>query len=446
MANCASGSARRSGSSNAATGGYQAGTHFERRIASEIEDALASARIVVVTGARQVGKTWAVRRVVGPAGTVHYLDDETTRTAALTDPHGFVQSSAGSPVAIDEIQLGGDALIRAIKAQADASDRRGQFLLNGSADFLTVPYITESLAGRAVFLTMLPLSQGEIAATGDGLLDRSFEGQDRLLDLGASSLRMADYLELICRGGFPEAVMTASRRARHRWFSGYVSSMATRDIARIDDIRNADLIPKLLRILAARTAGEYVTTTVARAADCDRRTVERYVSLLEMTGLVHRLPAWSANLTARESRRPKIVLCDTGLSAHLMRKDPESLAAVTDPARGPLVETLAVNELRKQSLLSNRQPDLFHYRDHRGALEADLVTEAAGQLVAWEVKASLSVSLADARSLSRMRDRIDQAGPGAFSNGIVLYAGGEPFSLGDRLTALPLSALWTAPA
>lgn len=428
-----------------ATDGYQADTHFERRIESEIRDALASARIVVVTGARQVGKTWAVRRVVGPAGTVHYLDNESTRTAALTDPHSFVQSGTASTVAIDEIQLGGDALIRAIKAQADASDRRGQFLLNGSANFLSVPHITESLAGRAVFLTMLPLSQGEIASTGDGLLDLSFEGRDQLLDLDASTQRMADYLELICRGGFPEAVRTVSRRSRRRWFSGYVSSMATRDITRIEDIRDADLIPRLLRLLAARTGSEYVTTTVARSADCDRRTVERYLSLLEMTGLVHRLPAWSANLTARESRRPKILICDTGLAAHLMRKDPESLAMVTDPARGPLVEMLAVNELRKQSLLSNRQPELFHYRDHRGTLEADLVTEAGGQVVAWEVKASLSVSPADADGLRRMRDRIDQTGPGTFRNGIVLYAGSEPFSLGDRLTALPLSALWTTP-
>ncbi len=428
-----------------ATDGYQADTRFERRVESEIKDALASARIVVVTGARQVGKTWAVRRVVGPAGTVHYLDDETTRTAALTDPHGFVQSGTVPTVAIDEIQLGGDALVRAIKARADASDRRGQFLLNGSANFLTVPHITESLAGRAVFLTMLPLSQGEIASTGDGLLDRSFEGQDRLLDLGSSTLRMTDYLELICRGGFPEAVRTVSRRSRRRWFSGYVSSMATRDVTRIEDIRDADLIPRLLRLLAARTGSEYVTTTVARSADCDRRTVERYLSLLEMTGLIHRLPAWSANLTARESRRPKILLCDTGLAAHLVRKDPDSLAAITDPARGPLVELLALNELRKQSLLSDRQADLFHYRDHRGSLEADLVTEAAGEVVAWEVKASSSVSPADTRALGQIRDQIDRAGPGTFRNGIVLYAGAEAFALGDRITALPLSTLWTAP-
>lgn len=424
---------------------YQADAQYDRRIEDEISDALRSARIAVVTGPRQVGKTWAVRRVVGPEGKVHYLDNENTRTAALSDPHGFARSCAGSTMAIDEIQLGGDSLIRAIKAQADASDRRGQFLLNGSANFLTVPHITESLAGRAVFLTMLPLSQGEITSTGDGLLDLSFEDRDQLLDLGASTQRMADYLELICRGGFPEAVRTVSRRSRRRWFSGYVSSMATRDITRIEDIRDADLIPRLLRLLAARTGSEYVTTTVARSADCDRRTVERYMSLLEMTGLVHRLPAWSANLTARESRREKALICDTGLAAHLMRKDPDSLAAITDPARGPLVELFALNELRKQSLLSDRQPDLFHYRDHRGALEADLVAEAAGEVVAWEVKASASVSPADARGLRRIRERIDQAGPGTFRNGIVLYAGSEPFSLGDRLTALPLSALWTTP-
>ncbi len=423
---------------------FQTATQFDRRIEDEIRDALRSARIVVVTGARQVGKTWAVRRVVGPAGAVHYLDNENTRTAALADPHGFVRSGAGSTMAIDEIQLGGDALIRAIKAAADANDERGQFLLNGSANFLTVPHITESLAGRAVFLTMLPLSQGEIAATDDGLLDLSFADQDDLLGLGASPLATEDYVELICRGGFPEPVRTASRRARHRWFNGYVSSVATREITRLDDVRDADLIPKLLRLVAARSGSEYVTATVARGADCDRRTVERYVSLMEMTGLVHRLRAWSVNLTARESRREKLLICDTGLAAHLLRKDPASLADFTDPARGPLVELFALNELRKQALLSERRPELFHYRDHRGDVEVDLVAEAGGEVVAWEVKASSSVSAGDARGLRRMRDRIDEAGPGTFRNGVVLHAGSEAFSLGDRLTALPLSALWTA--
>ena len=311
--------------------------------------------------------------MVGPAGAVHYLDNENTRTAALADPHGFVRSGAGSTMAIDEIQLGGDALIRAIKAAADANDERGQFLLNGSANFLTVPHITESLAGRAVFLTMLPLSQGEIAATDDGLLDLSFADQDDLLGLGASPLRTEDYVELICRGGFPEPVRTTSRRARHRWFNGYVSSVAAREITRLDDVRDADLIPKLLR------------------------------------------------------------------------KDPASLVDFTDPARGPLVELFALNELRKQALLSERRPELFHYRDHRGDVEVDLVAEAGGEVVAWEVKASSSVSTGDTRGLCRMRDRIDEAGPGTFRNGVVLHAGSEAFSLGDRLTALPLSALWTAP-
>ena len=108
------------------------------------------------------------------------------------------------------------------------------------------------------------------------------------------------------------------------------------------------------------------------------------------------------------------------------------------------MELFALNELRKQALFSEHRPELFHYRDHRGDVEIDLVAKAAGSVVAWEIKASSSVSGADARGLRWMRDRMDGAGPGTFRNGIVLYAGTEAFSLGDRLTALPLSALWTA--
>ncbi len=419
--------------------------HFERCIKHDTELALEDSRVVVVTGPRQVGKTTVVRRVIGPTGTVRRLDDETTRAAALADPHSFVESQE-APLAIDEVQLGNEALIRAIKARVDRTEAPGQFLLNGSANFLTVPHITESLAGRASFLTMWPLSQGEISGTDDGLVDLAFSDQADLLELPSSGDDMNTYLSRICDGGFPEPLKASTRRSRSRWFGSYVRSMATRDIQEIADVRNADLLPKLLRVLAARTASEFVATNVAEDVGSDRRTVERYLSLLEMMYLVHRLPAWSRNLTSREARRSKVYISDTGLAASLMRKNEDSLATPTDPARGPLTETFVVNELLKQAARSELEPSLFHYRDRNGDIEVDVVIEAGGAAVGYEVKASSSVAARDARHLAKMRDQMDNIQPGAFRNGIVLYAGPQVVSLGDRLTAAPISSLWTAPS
>lgn len=418
---------------------------FERHIESDIRLALEDARIVVVTGPRQVGKTTVIRKIIGPDGTLRQLDNEVTRAAAIADPHGFVESSS-SPLAIDEIQLGSDALIRAIKARVDNNDEPGQFLLNGSANFLTVPHITESLAGRAVFLTLWPLSQGEIHGEGDGLLDLAFSDQSNFRDLSGSDEDMSGYLSRICRGGFPEPLKSSTSRARSRWFNSYVESMVTRDIREVADVRNADLLRKLLRVLATRTAGELVITNVAQDCGTNARTVERYLSLLEMMYLVHRLPAWSRNLTKRESRRAKVYICDTGLAANLMRKNEESLSVLTDPARGPLMETFVVNELIKQAERSELDPELFHYRDRNGEIEVDVVVEAGDATTAYEVKASLSVNSADMKHLTKMRDEMDEIEPGGFRNGILLYAGQEVRSFGDRLTALPISALWTTPA
>lgn len=415
---------------------------FPRRIEDDIRSALSSARVVVVTGPRQVGKTTSVRRVVGERA-MRYLDDETTRTAAISDPHGFIADADG-PIAIDEVQLGSDALIRAIKSRVDLDSRPGQFLLNGSADFLTVPRLTESLAGRAVFLTMWPLSLGEQLGGTDLFLDSAFGSTADLRASEPESTEPATYASLICAGGFPEAVLAADDRSRNRWFSSYVRSIATRDISSVADVRDADLIPRLLRALAARTAGEFVPSRIADTLRADFRTVDRYVTLLEMIYAVHRLPAWSRNLATREARKPKVHITDSGLAAHLMRKSAIAIGAATEPARGPLFETFVVGELIKQASRSALDPYLFHYRDHISGSEVDVVAEAEGAVVGIEVKASRSVTSSDVRHLSRLRDRLDEIEPNTFRNGILLHAGPQVASLGDRITAMPISALWSA--
>lgn len=344
-----------------------------------------------------------------------------------------------TPRAIDEVQRAGDGLVRAIKRLVDDDRTPGQFLLNGSADFLTVPTISESLAGRATLLQLWPFTQGEMAGEPDGMLEVAFDDHRRLLGGDASPYETRDYFERLCAGGFPEPT-TLPGPDRGRWFRSYVQTVTERDVTELTGARRAGELPRLLRLLAASTASELVVARIHDQSQLGRDATRDYVSYLEMTYLIVRIPAWSRNLTRKIARHPKVHVSDSGLAAHLLGKNADALARPTDPARGALLETFAVNELLRQATWLDRDVTIHHLRDRDGA-EVDVVAEASdGAVVAIEVKTSTAVSPADAKWLAWLRDKIRDD----FVCGLVLYAGDRPFSLGDRLLALPLSYLWTA--
>lgn len=409
-----------------------------RRLEPITREALADFRVVVITGPRQAGKTTLVRRTLGDTGTFARLDREATLRAARDDPTGFAEFGE-TPRAFDEVQRAGEPLIRAVKSVVDDNPSRGQFLLNGSADFLTVPTISESLAGRAAFLELWPFTQGELHGAPDGFLEAAFAGPDLLLAGGPSALGLADYLRRICAGGFPEATAMAPR-ARRTWFRDYVRTVTQRDIKDLSGARRVRELPKLLSLVAARTAGELVVASLHQAADLgSRNTTEAYLGYLEMTYLVLLLPAWSRNLSSKVARRPKVHITDSGLAAHLLGKSPESLARPTDPARGQLLESFVANELHRQASWLDEEVRLHHVRE-RGGAEIDIVAEAAdGRFIAVEVKSAPLVQRRDARHLEWLRNRSHDD----FVCGVVLHTGERAYRLGDRLMALPISRLWT---
>ena len=409
-----------------------------RRLEPITRDALSSFRVVVITGPRQAGKTTLVRRTLAGAGTLARFDREATLRAALEDPVGFA-TFGETPRAFDEVQRAGEPLIRAVKSVVDDDPSRGQFLLNGSADFLTVPTISESLAGRAAFLELWPFSQGELHGAPDGFLEAAFADPDALLAGGPSGMGMADYLDRVCSGGFPEA-SAMSARARRTWFRDYVRTVTQRDIRDLSGARRVLELPRLLALSAARTAGELVVANLHNAVGLgSRNTTEAYLGYLQMTYLVLLVPAWSRNLSSRIVRRPKMHITDSGLAAFLLGKNPEALARPTDPARGQLLESFVVNELHRQVTWLDEEARLYHLRE-RGGPEIDIVVEAAdGRFLAVEVKSSPQVGRHDARHLERLRNQAADD----FVCGVVLHTGERAYRLGDRLLALPISRLWT---
>ena len=396
-------------------------------------------RVVIVNGPRQAGKSTLLRLVAeNSAATMVSLDDRDQLRAARTDPGGFVDGY-GRPLFIDEVQRGGDPLVLAIKAEVDRhSTTPGQFVLAGSSRFLTVPTLSESLAGRAAIVDLWPLSQGELEGVREAFVDRLFGDTAGVRAIESAPLRRPELLERVVRGGFPEVHRLGSASLRAVWFENYRRQLIERDLTQLRRIRQGMDLPRLLRALAARTAQELNFASISRDLGFSKDAARDYLALLE-TIYVHRLlPAWSTNLNARVKRHAKVHLVDSGLAADLLGQSVEALSLPTSAVAGPLLETFVVGELTRQRTWADVRAELFHFRDH-DRREIDVILEAAdGRIAAVEVKAARDVDEGDFRWLRYLRDRSGDS----FTNGVLLHIGERPLSFGDRLTALPISALW----
>lgn len=408
-----------------------------RNISELLREVLQSARVVFVNGARQAGKTTLVRQLAEELGASYQtLDERAVRALARDDPDEFVQRDP--PMVIDEVQRGGDDLLLAIKAEVDRDPRPGRFLLTGSTRFLTVPNLSESLAGRVDLIDLWPLSQGEIEGVRDTFVDRLFASTRTLRRLRPAPVSRASAFERVCRGGFPEAVARDPRQ-RARWLGAYLRTLTERDVGEVSNIQRVADLPSLVRLLAGRTAAPLNISSLANDADIPRTTVSGYLPLLESVFLLFRIPAWSRNVTSKQVKQARLHFTDSGLAAHILGASPASLARAGARMAGPLLETFVASELARQATWSREDVTLHYFRNQAGA-EVDLVLESRdGRVAAVEVKAGRSVGKNDVRSLSLLRDRVGED----FVNGVVLGCTESAQPLGERLTSMPLSALWT---
>jgi predicted AAA+ superfamily ATPase len=410
-----------------------------RHVTGLIMESLADTRVVVVQGARQVGKTTLVTHVVERlGGRLVTLDDELSRTSAVLDPGGFLRQNPDGLLVVDEVQHV-PALIPALKLLVDRDQRPGRFLLTGSANLLRMPAMQDSLAGRAENVDLYGFSQGELLGVDDRFVDRVLGGE---FFLGYDSdLTRAGYLELACAGGYPEAISRPAGRRRSAWFDNYVRRIVERDAADISALQRLAELPQLLRLLAARNATELTVSHLAGDSGIPARSLGPYLDLLETLFLIHRLPAWSTNLSKRAVSKPKIALLDSGVAADLVNVSAAGAGTGANPQiAGQLLEGFVAAELKRQLSWSEVDARLFHYRDRDGA-EVDLVIETKdGRIIGIEVKAASTVSGRDVRWLAQMRDRLGDR----FVAGFVLHTGATAAPFGDRITALPISALWAA--
>lgn len=412
-----------------------------RNVADRIGLYLETFRVLMIGGARQAGKTTLLQDVLSlPDGAAVTLDDEATRQRAIEDPVGFVRGLP-RPAAIDEFQRAGQGLLLAIKRAADDDSTPGHLILTGSTNYLADRSVPETLAGRAGRVVLWPFSGGERMGIRESFIDHLF-------DVGAwpwrpqAILTRREIADRVLEGGFPEVVTRQlTGHARRAWFDSYVTDVVSREALRpIADVRLESELRHVLRLLAARTGQELVISDIAADAALDRETVSSYITLLEALYLVKLVPAWSSGATTRAKRRPKVVIADSGLGADLCGVGDNAFDLTADGvAAGALFETFVLGELLKQVTWSDRTVDVLHYRDRDGR-EVDAIIEdrRSGQIAGVEIKLTATPRTQHARHLAMLRDRLKSR----FSVGIVLHTGDQVLSMGDRLWAVPVAAIW----
>lgn len=406
---------------------------YRRRLLdSLLDELLAELPAVLVVGPRASGKTTtALQR----SGSVVRLDVPGQAAAFRADPDAVLRSMA-EPVLLDEWQAAPETF-PAVKRAIDAGAGPGRFILTGSA-YGDLEGVTAAGTGRIVRLRLLGMTVREQVGqvTGEPLIDRLARREE--VSVPGEPLDLRDYLDLALRSGFPEALEISGARARQRWLEGYVDQIITRDPTGTVGARNPTLLLRYLEAYALHSAGIVEAKSIYETAGVDKRTAASYESVLENVFVVESLPGWRTNRVKRLSQMPKRYILDAGLMAAILRVD---ITAILHDEKllGRVIDTFVASQLRGEIEVCATRPRLYHLRDTDNRREVDIVAELSGErILAFEVKASSVATASDARHLAWMRDQLGDR----FIRGVVFHTGPHAFPLGDRITALPVSAIW----
>ena len=403
--------------------------HAETRIRAALEDT----RIVAMVGPRQSGKTTLARKIAADEDMNFVtLDDDQFRQFANSDPSGFVRDL--DRAVIDEIQRAPD-LILALKKAVDEDPRPGRFLITGSVDLFKGTISPDSLAGRVETIELLPFSQAEIdRCASPNFLTRAFKGDfPALEEIG----RTEELIARVVAGGYPEALARTNPARRQTWLTAYAHSLTTRDIAEIVDVAKTNELFRLLDRAAVASGQTVNLSALAAPLGIDGKTVDRWLTLLELMFVIRRVPAWHRNEFKRLVKTPKLHFIDSGLLASLRRVSEKSVQSDRSKL-GSLLEGFVFSELAKLIGQSDVSVSISHFRD-RDKVEVDFVLERVGKIVGLEVKAAASLRPKDFHGLRRLREATGKA----FACGIVLHDGERIQGTGNGLFAMPVSSLWT---
>lgn len=397
--------------------------YLPRAAGASVESGLEAAPVLVVTGARQTGKSTLVRHL--PALSEHLyvtLDDLDVADEARREPERLLSRSPR--MILDEVQRAPE-LVRAVKRVVDQGREPGRFVLTGSANLLLMKEVSESLAGRAIYVTLWPMTGSELSGEGGtGRWSELFEYEaSAWLDRFGRGRGGGDWRERAVVGGYPvPALEQESPEARTRWFDGYVRTYLERDLQELSSIDNLADYRRLMRAVALRTGGIENQTDIARDIGVSPPTAHRWMNLLETSYQLVRVEPYAVNRTKRLVKSPHLYWSDPGLGLFLAGAEPG----------GVHLENLILADLLAWRDTRVRRPEVLYWRTHAGA-EVDFVIERDGELVAIEVKAARRPAARDTRHIRTFREEY----PDRFRGGLLLHDGDDTFWTDDGVLAVP---------
>ena len=376
--------------------------YIERSLASQLREAGRAFPAVLLTEPRQCGKTTLLRRQY-PRASYVLLEDPDVIARVRGDPRAFMEALR-PPVILDEIQNAPE-LFSYVRARIDAAPRRrGQWFLTGSQESGLMRGVTESMAGRAAVLHLLPLSVPESSKVS------------------------------LLRGGYPGVINRPS--AAEIWFRSYVQTYLERDVRAVTAIRDLGTFRRFLALLASRTGSILNKTDLAAPLGVSVPTIGQWLDALEVTGQVLRVPPFYENFGRRLLKSPKVYLVDSGLACHLLGiGSAEELRKST--FLGPLFEGFVAAEIAKLQVNRGGRVEIYFFRDQQG-LEVDfLVPRGARQLALVEAKASRTVTPAMARPLGQLAASIR----GYETRALLVHEAGKSGSAAGRALSPGVSAM-----
>jgi predicted AAA+ superfamily ATPase len=382
--------------------------------------------VVVVTGARQTGKSTLVQTLPELAGRPYLsLDDPELRDLARRDAASLL--ARADSLVLDEVQRAPDLLLAVKRAvDADRPRRPGRYVLTGSANLLLMERVSESLAGRAFYVKLWPLTRRERLGLGRaGIWSELLATPVRdWASLVSSQPVPADDWQAFAReGGLPvPAHELTTPESRARWFDGYIDTYLERDLQTLARIEDLGDFRRLMRAAAVRVGSVSNQADLARDVALSRPTAHRWLSLLETSYQLVPVHAYAVNRTKRLVKSPKLYWSDAGLALHLAGGEPG----------GAQLENLVLCDLIVWRELVTPRPEILYWRTHNQE-EVDFVIEAGATLLPIEVKATARPTYSDARHLLVFAGEYSRAVPG----GLLLHAGDETFWLAERILAAP---------
>lgn len=402
---------------------------YKRSAYAILKEALKISPCVLLSGARQVGKSTLCLSL---KNEYRVFDNLSEREAALNDPVGYI-SSLPKPITLDEIQKV-PSVLEGVKIDIDKNRINGNFLLTGSANVLDMKQTKDTLAGRLIEISMWPLSQKELQNKAEeNIIDILFgSGVESFKSVDIS---YEDILDKVVKGGYPEIIKIDSIRGKSLWFNSYISTYVERDIRDVGELRDISAFIRFFNIIAPRSCGLLNKSDLASDASLSEPTINNYLSMLEMIYQISLLQPYSSNISKRFIKSPKLFMTDSGLFCHLLGiRSVDEL--INSSYKGDVIETFVYSELLKHISYSLSGANIYHYRTN-DKKEIDFIIEKADKIFAIEIKSSQTIKKDAFKHIIDFQNKSSKS-----IIGIVFYGGGTILPFGDerhKRYALPLN-------